>query len=557
MAFAKQTVLQRQVPNVRELFMRNAFDAGRIETLVPLIEHFEIRVPFIGAFSSGKSSLINALINEPLLATEITPETAVATEMRYGQERRFIGHLSGNKTIALTEAEVQQNQLAMLTPHGWLAVELPCETLAATPHLVLVDMPGWASGVAAHQQVVDDYAHRSLAYAVVVSVEEGTLRENVRSALSELAVQEKPVILIVAKAHKRPEEETAAVVRKLTDEITQLMQSPPFAVAITSAAKRDTAQLKQALERLESQAQNVFEESVVSPWRSELQRAGQLLQVLSSQHFKDAELISAEIEKFEQQMREFDQRLSHETEALEERIGPMLGAIQLRVENALAGRLDALTERALAGSNISDNILGTARLVVSQALKEEFEPAMLRYLDRLADALPSRLNFDLDFSRMQNAAQSPDGGEFRWKDLSVALAPLLVAVPHPFARIAAVVLPVIASLFDSKASRQRQEVEEALQRERARNQVRSALSEATAQIESQLASAMYEQVQKAKDTVTKNIATERADIEQALNTKRQALQEGEAQIAALREKALADLQEVEHWLAEVPQEKRQ
>ena len=550
MYFTQQTILQSQLMDVRNLFVRYSLDTGNIEELAPLIGHFEIRLPFIGAFSCGKSSLINALIEESLLSTEITPETAVATELRYGKTRSFTGHLADGKTLPLAENAVRENQLSMLLPEGWLSIELPSETLATTPHLVLVDMPGWSSGVEAHKRVIDDYADRSLAYVVVVSVEEGTLRETLRRALLELAVQNKPLILAISKAHKKADDEAAAVAKRYTDEITQLMGRPPLGVAMTSAAKRDTAQLRKSLTLLESRAQDVFGASVVNPWRGELQRAAQNLKVLASKDFADAALISAEIESFEQQMREFDERLVRETEGLEERIGPMLGAIRVRVENALAGRLDAITERALDGGNVSDDILGTARLVVAEALKEEFEPTVRRYLDRLVDALPSRLDFNFSLSPMK-ASASNTGGEFRWKGMAMALAPLLAKIPHPLGKIAAVVLPILATLFDSQSNRKQQELDEARQRERAKGQVRSALTQAAAQIESQLHPVMQQQVKKVKEEVAKNIATERADIEMTLTLKRKSLEEGEAQAADLREKAQADLRHLEKWLAEI------
>lgn len=554
MPFPQQIRLRNQISTVDGIFERHQLDASKINALKPLIDHFEIRLPFIGGFSSGKSSLINALIKEPLLSTEITAETAVAAELRYGTARRFVGQLPGGKTHPFSEEDVRHNRLSALIPHGWLNIELPCDALAAHPHLVLVDMPGWGSGIEAHQRVVDDYADRSLAYVVVVSVEEGTLRDNLRKALLELAVQDKPVILVVSKAHKRSDDEAAAVAKALTTEITQLMGQAPQAVALTSAAKRDTAQLERALHQLDAKAEAVFEASIVKPWRSELQRAAQLMQMLTNQDFQDAALISAEIENFEQKMREFDERLARETEGLEERVGPMIGAIRIRVENALAGRLDALTDRALAGSNISDDILGTARLVISQALKEEFEPTMHRYLDRLADALPSQLDFQLDFG--SNKVGDNTGNEFGWKGLATTLGPLLIAIPHPFAKIAAVVLPILGSLFGGSSDRKRQEIEEARQHERARSKVRSALTEAAAQIEAQLQPVMQQQVQKAKEAVTKNIATERADVQKILQAKRRALEEGETQAAAQRALAQADLQQLTHMLDDIATEHR-
>ena len=42
----------------------------------------------MGIFSSGKSSMINALIGEELLPTGFLPETAVLGEMHYSTEKR-------------------------------------------------------------------------------------------------------------------------------------------------------------------------------------------------------------------------------------------------------------------------------------------------------------------------------------------------------------------------------------------------------------------------------------------------------------------------------------
>ena len=555
MIFPQQNTLQQQLAGVRALFQARELDTTRINELTPLIEHFQIRIPFIGGFSSGKSSLLNALLEEPLLSTEVTPETAVAAELRFGKVPRFIGYKGDGQTVAVTRQQIEDNQLQMLLPKGWLAIEMPCAALADIQQLVLVDMPGWGSGVDAHQRVVDDYASRSLAYAVVVSAEEGTLRDSLRRALLELAIEEKPVVLVVTKAHKRPDGDVANVTRQLTDEITQLMGRPPLATSVTSAGKRDVVQLKTALALLQSRAENVFFHSVTQPWRGQLQHAAQLMQVLSGQDFKDAEAIAADIDTFEQKMAEFDQRLQRETESLEERVGPILGAIRIRVDNALSQRLESLTSRALDGVNISDDVIGTARLVVAQALKEEFEPTMQRYLDRLVDALPSKLDFNFQLSNSHTGSRNADS-EFGWKALSTGLAPLLLKIPHPLAKIAAAILPILGFLMDNKADQQRQEAAEARQRERAKSQVREALTQAAGQIEAQLRPAMEAQIQKAKESIAQSIAAERSDIERTLTAKRQALQQGESEAAAQREKAQTDLNQLQAWLAALPVESK-
>lgn len=49
----------------------------------------EFVVLIIGAFSSGKSSMINAMIGEDLLPTGFLPETAVLGELHYGEEKKI------------------------------------------------------------------------------------------------------------------------------------------------------------------------------------------------------------------------------------------------------------------------------------------------------------------------------------------------------------------------------------------------------------------------------------------------------------------------------------
>ena len=50
------------------------------------IENAELITPVIGAFSAGKSTLLNSFLQKDYLAVDITPETALATELRYCEE---------------------------------------------------------------------------------------------------------------------------------------------------------------------------------------------------------------------------------------------------------------------------------------------------------------------------------------------------------------------------------------------------------------------------------------------------------------------------------------
>lgn len=58
------------------------------QTLLEKVLETELVVPVIGAFSAGKSSLLNTLIGQNVLPVGIAPETELATELRYSAEEQ-------------------------------------------------------------------------------------------------------------------------------------------------------------------------------------------------------------------------------------------------------------------------------------------------------------------------------------------------------------------------------------------------------------------------------------------------------------------------------------
>ena len=64
----------------------------RFRTALATLDQFHVVTPIVGKFSTGKSSLLNALLGKNYLRTQITPETAIPTELRWGSSERVILH---------------------------------------------------------------------------------------------------------------------------------------------------------------------------------------------------------------------------------------------------------------------------------------------------------------------------------------------------------------------------------------------------------------------------------------------------------------------------------
>ena len=225
-------------------------------------EKTEILIPFIGAFSSGKSSLINALLGEALLSTDISPETALPMELRAAKNLGFIACTPDGKQQALTQERflgAEFNDIAQA--NGWICAQLP--HLAAWPNLVLVDLPGWSSGHSEHERHVDDYLLRlarnhlneNTVFVIAISADEGTLRDNVRERLQTIDMSGSRYLLVLTKSDKRSPSDLEKITQHLTEAVTAVMGKAPTEVLMTSARKKDIEPLKQAIQTIQKSSE--------------------------------------------------------------------------------------------------------------------------------------------------------------------------------------------------------------------------------------------------------------------------------------------------------------
>ena len=87
--------------------------AQKFETLLEDIEQDTYTFVVVGEFSTGKSSFLNALIEQDILPTGVTPTTATINIVKYGEQDRItINKLDGTKLLN-TNADVLKDFIAM------------------------------------------------------------------------------------------------------------------------------------------------------------------------------------------------------------------------------------------------------------------------------------------------------------------------------------------------------------------------------------------------------------------------------------------------------------
>jgi GTPase Era involved in 16S rRNA processing len=109
-------------------------------------ERFHLVV--LGQFKRGKTTLINAILGEPLLPIAVVPLTSVLTLLRYGERKRIsVIFLSGDRR-EISSDELEQYVTERGNPNNeklvrYVEIEFPCEFLREG--VVLIDTPGIGS----------------------------------------------------------------------------------------------------------------------------------------------------------------------------------------------------------------------------------------------------------------------------------------------------------------------------------------------------------------------------------------------------------------------------
>lgn len=545
--FKQQTTIQHAIPAIRAVVARypswHAQPADWLDAAQAQAQQFVVPVPLVGAFSAGKSTLINAVIGSPLLSTNIDPETAVPAEVWHSPAESLTGCLPNGQRMPLTRDAVRDNQVQALLGGGWIEAALPIPLLQDMPHLKLVDMPGWDSGIQAHSTAIDGYATRSLAYGVAVSADEGNLRDSIRSALKELAVRDMPIFVVITKADKKPPEEVQAIQIQVAQEVEKTIGKPPFLVCCASARKKELASFIAALQEIERRTETLFATHAAQPFAQQLTSLSRHLDTLLNSDDLDSEKIATQCAQLETDMQAFAGHLQTETAQLDARVQPVMGRIQQRMESRLLAQLDSLTSSALSGGDLSGPIGTTLRLAVEEGMRDEFNPEVEHYLGRVADGLPDTFKptatGPLNLGSFGGAVPTTGAGSGAWQ-LPAVLAPAMLFLTklHPAVAVIATVGSLLFGLFKNKSN---QQDEENRRREQALNQIRQdVIPTAVAQACAALRPVLRDNVAQAKQKIADSVQAQQRSHEAALAELKNRLAQGQAAFAQACEQYRAD-----------------
>lgn len=174
----------------------------------------EIVMPLVGEFSSGKTSLINALLEGSNLETASKATTATIFEIYFGKEKSYAEVVDGDvvevfeKIEDIKNDEVSERELVRVFD---TSTKVPSST-------ILVDTPGLSSSDPKHKIALTNYLPQSDAILLVTDVNQ-QITKSLTDFVENFKLSNKPIYLVINKCDTKTKEEVENVKRYIAENI--------------------------------------------------------------------------------------------------------------------------------------------------------------------------------------------------------------------------------------------------------------------------------------------------------------------------------------------------
>lgn len=226
-------LIERVVQNADYLGNKKVRHAA--ETLLRKAKRLEWHLLVLGETSSGKSALVNSLLQTPILPERSIPSTAVVSFIQTAESSIELAGIRHDGTIEkLDDAEFKE---ACLGKSGFVATKATvagqCELPAG---VVVVDSPGYNSCVTEHTEVLLEYLPFSDAIVLLVSYRRGITQADIQ--FLEIVRRSTPTggsLPIVAAINFCPADQGDARTKQMTNDLRRVLGNDLEVVLIPQA----------------------------------------------------------------------------------------------------------------------------------------------------------------------------------------------------------------------------------------------------------------------------------------------------------------------------------
>lgn len=326
-----------------------------------------LMLPLVGEFSSGKTTLINALTDCKKLETATKPTTATIYEIFFGNESCSASIVNADGSTK----EINIDNLKNDELKDALIVDLFDTSTKISSSTILVDTPGLSSPDPKHRQVLLEFIPKADGILLVTDINQQITKSLVDFTKS-IALTNRPVYLIITKCDTKSESEIAEVKQYILNNSELNIKD----ISCVSANNDDLNEIYELLKKIDSDKteilKNVNEQRVKNIAKTLLNRINELINSVDSTETLD-EKIKDQKRELEHFKRNIDRLINDVTDSI---TGIETNTCYLfqntifeRLENLLASSnidLDAVAASTIQG--VSSQLLGKYKTDVQSTL---------------------------------------------------------------------------------------------------------------------------------------------------------------------------------------------
>ena len=372
-------------------------------------QNANLLIPLVGEFSSGKTTLLNALTDSKKLETATKPTTATIYEIHFGCNKCEANVVLSDGQVAHFDdlGELKNDQLsdAQIVTVFDTSTKVPSST-------ILVDTPGLSSPVVKHRQVLVDFLPSADAILLVVDINQQVTR-SLTDFIDMIKLSKRPVYIVLTKSDTKSASEIEAAKQYIADNCKLPVQQ----VVVVSAAKDNMSELYALLETIQKSKNEILAkvdgQRIKDLAQILVNRVDEMLTASSSDENLDMEIrrqqldldkikrnINRLIDSMASDICEDGTKISRRFEdSMYEKLGALVAGGSANMDNDALSVINNTASLLL--SEYKNNIMGILKSKVqsTQGSDSEIPVESLMSID-LSGVQISGLSYDLDLNSM-------------------------------------------------------------------------------------------------------------------------------------------------------------
>jgi hypothetical protein len=382
---------------VKNILKDTNVEISKINFYEEKINNTELIVPVVGGFSAGKSTLINQFLGENILSTALTPETALATELRYS-ENSYIKAIKKDDTFDKYEISEIDIIKEKAKNYKYIKLYLNNQKLQEIEPLILVDMPGFDAPIEHHNQAILNYLNRGIYFIILTSIEDGNITKSVLREITNIMEFGKDFSFCLSKTNLRTENDIKAVQNIIEDQLKDYFD---FNKEIILTDNSSGLELEKILNNID--IEELFKKVFLSDLRfNHIENESSINIILSTLKVSREEVLKT-IAELENSIKNILNKKEQMIEEAEEKYSNTnIDGIINKITNELNLQKEVLISYAIANpNNISQEINEIVKNILIPEIRKRIKDVSNRIVDDFSIELKNLEN-NLDNSNFDN-----------------------------------------------------------------------------------------------------------------------------------------------------------